>query len=110
MLTMVIANPMQLTIVSDVPLAAAGALRATNVENKGESAATVSPHTKRKVIRAPGAAANRNSGDTRQHMQDSTSDKLATFIVPKRCEIIPPKTQVTPPDAITRKDNKETLR
>jgi len=43
MLIMVIAKPIQLTIVKAVPLFSAGAFFATSVENNGESAMTTNP-------------------------------------------------------------------
>ena len=49
MLTIVIAKPILLTMVSEAPLEAGGALWAISVENIGESAAIVIPHTKRKT-------------------------------------------------------------
>ena len=48
---MVMAKPIQLTIVKDVPLDASGAFWATKVENKGESATTTIPQKKRKINR-----------------------------------------------------------
>ena len=48
MLMIVMAKPMQLTIVKTEPLASAGALWATNVENMGESAITANPHISKK--------------------------------------------------------------
>lgn len=43
MLIIVMANPIQFTMVNAVPLFAASALPATSVENKGESAITTIP-------------------------------------------------------------------
>lgn len=51
MLMMVIPNPMQLTMVSEVPFESDGAFCATSVENIGESAVTANPQIKRKKIR-----------------------------------------------------------
>ncbi len=42
-------NPIQFTIVSEVPLDSSGALCATNVENRGESAITVTLQTNKKI-------------------------------------------------------------
>lgn len=50
MLTMVIEKPMQLTIVRAVPLSFFGALFATKVENRGESATTTIPQKIKKLI------------------------------------------------------------
>src|SRR2546421_153878 len=44
MLTIVMANPAEVTMVSAVPLLSGGADCATRVENCGESATTVIPH------------------------------------------------------------------
>ena len=43
MLMMVMANPIQFTMVNELPLIALGAFCATRVENKGESAITENP-------------------------------------------------------------------
>lgn len=110
MLTMVIEKPMQLTIVSDVPLDCAGADWATMVENKGESAMTTNPQKTRKTISTGAEAANRNKGDTMQHAHDSNSDKVAIRLAPKRCESRPLTTQASPPDAIMIKDSNGTFR
>ena len=45
---MVMENPMQFTIVKEVPLDSSGAFCATNVEKRGESAITTNPQKKRK--------------------------------------------------------------
>ena len=49
--TIVIAKPIQLTIVSAVPLEDAGAWPATKEENNGESAMTTKPQNMRKVMK-----------------------------------------------------------
>ena len=49
MLTMVIENPIQFTIVRAVPLNSGDALWATKVENRGESAMTTMPQKSRKA-------------------------------------------------------------
>ena len=51
MLTMVMANPIELTMVKAVPLHSAGAFFATRVENRGESAMTTNPQKMRKPTR-----------------------------------------------------------
>ena len=43
MLMMVMAKPMQLTSVSEVPFKLSGAFLATNEENRGESAVALNP-------------------------------------------------------------------
>lgn len=49
MLIIVIAKPIQFTIVKAVPFILASALFATNVENRGESAITTNPQKNRKL-------------------------------------------------------------
>ena len=61
---------MQFTIVSDVPLDSAGALCATKVENRGESAITTSAQKNKKQINRTGEFENKKSGEIRQHRQD----------------------------------------
>ena len=85
-LTMVMAKPMQLTIVSAVPFNASGALFATNVENKGESAITTMPQNNRKPINTVGDARVKTKGDSRQHKQDKPKKSRAICLTPNRCE------------------------
>ena len=53
-LTIVIEKPMQLTMVSAVPLEVSGAACATSVEKSGESATTEIPQVKRNTIKTAG--------------------------------------------------------
>jgi hypothetical protein len=53
-LTMVIENPMQFTMVSDVPRDAAGAFCAIKLENNGESAITENPQINKKKMKNAG--------------------------------------------------------
>ena len=103
-------KPIQFTIVNEVPLESSGAFCATKVENKGESAITASPQMNKKEINTEDELANRNNGEIMQQIQDASNDSVAIFLVPKRCENKPPKTQANPPQAIIKNDNKGTLR
>lgn len=76
-------KPIQFTIVSDVPLDSSGALCATNVENKGESAITTTPQKKRNAINKSKELLNKNSGDKRQHRKERNKEMVATFFTPK---------------------------
>lgn len=106
----VIENPMLFTIVSDAPLDSAGAFCATNVENNGESAITTRPQKKRKISSTKAELLNKNSGERTQHKPDKNNEMVAIFLVLKRCDNIPLKTQAMPPEAITRKDKRETFK
>src|SRR6478736_4016488 len=106
---MVIENPIQFTIVSDVPRDSSGAFRATSVENSGESAITTSPQTTRKTINKIIESDTRKSGEVIQHKQDKDNAIVATRFAPKYCDKIPLKTQASPPDAMIRKDHSETF-
>src|SRR5882672_12174050 len=110
MLTIVIENPIQFTMVSEVPRDSSGALRATRVENSGESAITTSPQMIKKTSNKIIESDNRNSGETTQHKHDKNNAIEATLFAPKYCERIPLKTQASPPDAMIRNDHSETLR
>lgn len=72
MLTMVIENPMQFTIVSAEPTEPGGALSAFNEENCGESPATVIPQMMRKRRKSAVGTSKRN-GDTMQHTPEMAS-------------------------------------
>ena len=109
MLTMVIAKPMQLTMVSDVPLDSGGALWATRVEKSGESAMTVTPHTKRNTSNK-GTEPDRNKGDSMQHAPEVNKAIVATFFAPYCLDTIPLSTQAGAPEAIIKNDMTEGFR
>jgi hypothetical protein len=106
----VMANPMQFTIVSDVPLDASGAFCATRVEKSGESAITTRPQKRRKEINSTTEEEAKNNGDSRQQSRERLSDKVAILFTPKRCDRSPLTTQAKAPAAITKKDNRDTGR
>jgi ligand-binding sensor domain-containing protein len=83
MLIMVMENPMQLTTVSEVPLDSSGALWATKVENKGESAMTANPQMNRKVINRMMEGENKKRGESKQHTPEIVKAIIAVFSVPK---------------------------
>ena len=72
MLTMVIANPIQLTMVSAEPTSVGGAFLATKVENWGESPDTTVPQ-KIKIPKKNPADAWKNKGEKRQQIPDAAS-------------------------------------
>lgn len=106
---MVMEKPMQLTMVSDVPLDCSGAFRATSVENRGESATTNSPQKNRKLKKAKLELINKKMGDNKQQRQDSIRESVAILFAPKEVESTPLTTQAIPPEAIIRKENRGTL-
>ena len=107
---MVIENPMQVTIVNDVPLEASGAFCATNVENKGESAITTHPQKNRNPINTKEELFNNNSGERIQQVPDTPNEIVAIFFAPKICEIDPLRTQARLPDPIIRNDKRGMFR
>ena len=107
---MVIENPMQFTIVSEVPRDSSGAFWATKVENKGESAITANAQTNKKTMNSTDEPANRKSGETMQHKHETVNAATATFFAPNFCEIIPLKTHANPPEAMIKNDKSETFR
>ena len=88
----------------------AGALIATSAENKGESAITAIPQTKRKMTSSGKEPALKNNGEAKQQRQDKPSASMASFLVPINLENIPLKIQAGVPEAIIRKENKDTLK
>lgn len=81
-LKIVIKNPMQLTIVSAVPLIWASAFCATNVENKGESAITTIPQKCIKTKKTIGGKTVKASGKIKQHAPESDKDRKAILLTP----------------------------
>jgi len=86
MLTMVIAKPMLLTMVSDEPFVSAEAFWAMSVENNGESAITAMLQIKRKAIKTHIALANKNKGEVMQQMQEINKAMVATLLAPNFCD------------------------
>ena len=76
-------NPMQFTIVREVPLDSSGALCATRVENKGESAITTSAQMNKKVKNKTSEFKNKKKGETMQHKKDKHNAVVAIFFAPK---------------------------
>lgn len=83
MLTMVIANPIQFTMVSDVPLDSCGAFCATKVENNGESVITAIPQVNKKAIRTVAELFKSANGDIKQQVHDINKAIVAVFLAPK---------------------------
>ena len=109
MLTMVIAKPMQLTMVSDVPLDSAGALCATIVENSGESAMTETPQTNRKA-NSKGTEAVMKKGESMQQAPEMNNAIVAIFFAPYLLDNVPLRTHAGAPDAITKNEIREVSR
>ena len=82
MLIIVIANPIQLTIVSAVPLISVSAFCATRVENIGESAITTMPQNIKKPIKSISELRLKIKGETKQQMQDKSKAEKAVFLAP----------------------------
>ena len=109
MLIMVIAKPIQLVMVRAVPLSVGVALRATIVENNGESAMTINPQKSRRTINRT-LLVVKNNGEAKQHKQDAKRVKNAIRFVPNRVDITPPITHPTLPMATIKKDHNEILK
>ena len=109
MLTMVIANPILLTIVNAEPFDVAGAFCATRVENKGESATTAIPQINIKAIKASVVLLNNKKGEIIQQTQDSNKTLEAVLLTPIRCDINPLMTHEILPEAIIKNDQNGTL-
>ena len=110
MLTMVIAKPIQLTIVREVPLDSSGAFNATRVENIGESAVANQPQKNKKARNKVTESFIINKGEQMQHRQDKLKAMVAIFLGPIYCESNPPVAQDIPPMPMIQKDKSETLK
>src|SRR3954462_9701944 len=106
---MVIAKPIQFTMVSDVPLDSSGAFCATSVENIGESAVATNPQKIKKLNKTTTELLIRNKGEQRQHKPDKANAIPAIFFGAICCESNPPHAQDIPPTAIIKKDKSGTL-
>ena len=109
MLTIVIAKPIQFTIVNEAPLDPTGAFLATRVENSGESAITAMLHINRNTTSADTDPLNKNKGESKQQAPDKNKAIAAILFSPQRCEINPLITQAILPEAMIRKDRKGIL-
>ena len=107
---MVIAKPIQVTIVRDVPLVFSGAFCAINVENRGESAITTIPQKNRNAMKRKVTFVFKSTGDSRQQMHDRHKEMAAIFLAPDVREIYPLRIQPKLPDPITRNDIKDIFR
>ena len=73
---------MQLTMVSEVPLDSSGALRATSVENKGESATTTNPQKNKNSNNMTNDVLWMKKGERIQQRQDKLKAIVAIFLGP----------------------------
>lgn len=80
MLKIVIEKPIQLIVVSAVPLILGSALWATMVENKGESAITTIPQKSKNTKNTVGDATWLTHGTKRQHNPESPKAIEATVL------------------------------
>ena len=110
MLIMVIENPMQFTIVNDVPRYSGLALFATRVENKGESATTTIPQNNKKMMSTLTGTTNKSQGEIRQHIQERNKQIVASFFTPTSFDIHPLIKQASPPDAMMKNESNGILK
>ena len=82
MLNIVMAKPIQFTMVKAVPFDDASALCATMVEKRGESPITNTPQSRRKAMKTAGEPMLKKNGESRQQAQDNPSARRAIFFVP----------------------------
>jgi hypothetical protein len=87
MLAIVKLNPMQLTMVRDVPLVLSSASAATRVENIGESAMTTIPQNEKNNSICSGCPADSTSGERRQQHPEANSAHLAVLPGPQILEM-----------------------
>src|SRR6476469_2829739 len=97
MLAIVIAKPIQVTSVIDVPLISGGADCATSAENSGESATTVIPQNSINKINSSPECSEMASGDNRQQQPDNASAYAAVRLLPYRFAMNPASAHATLP-------------
>ena len=103
-LTIVIANPIQLTIVSAAAFDWGIALFATSVENIGESAITTNPQNNRKIKKSNGDSTLSIIGEMMQQMADNNKHINAIFFGLMLEDNIPLDTQAITPTPITKNE------
>lgn len=109
MLIMVIAKPIQFTMVSEDPFRSAATFCATKVENNGESAITAMLHISRKIMKTVVESWSKKKGEMRQQMQETVNAKVARFFVPNLFASMPLITQERLPTTIIKKDVRGTF-
>ena len=77
MLAMVMAKPIQVTIVRAVPFRSGSARCATRVEKRGESATTVKPQRRSRARKSGSGSRGKKSGTTRQQRPETASNQSA---------------------------------
>ena len=105
MLKIVIAKPMQFTIVKDEPLSSTAAFCAISVENKGESATITIPQISKNRRKETNEVLNKNKGEIRQQIPEIAKAAVAIFFAPKRFAIKPLATQATLPAKMMKNDS-----
>lgn len=101
MLKIVMAKPMQETIVNAVPFISEDAFWATKVEKSGESAITTMPQKSKKQIKKFDELLLKSKGEIRQQQHDKNKASKAILFVPNDLARYAPTTQASPPIAIT---------
>ena len=84
---MVMAKPMEFTMVSAVPRDSPSALFATMVEKSGESATTTAPQNRRKIISKIAESLKKMKGEIKQQIPERLRAAAAVFFVPLPIEI-----------------------
>ena len=107
-LKIVMAKPMQFTMVKAVPFIFGVAFLATNVENNGESAMTTIPQNSMKLRNQNFELNDTIKGIIKQQIPDNNKAENAVFFSPKVLEKYPPITQAKLPIPIIINDQNET--
>ena len=106
MLTMVIAKPIQVTRVIEVPFNEVIAFCATRLESWGESAITDMLQIRRKTNNKIKEDPANTIGDNKQQEPEMHNATVATFLAPNFSERKPPIIQETQPTAIMKKESR----
>ena len=104
-LIIVMAKPIQVTMVMAVPFSAGVALFATKEEKRGESPTTAKPQNSINTINEKVDCVVKKYGDTTQQINEASKNRNAVFLVPKCAPKYPAAMQPTAPVAIIMKLN-----
>src|SRR5680860_621736 len=110
MLRMVMAKPMELTIVRAVPLDSAAALFAIRVEKSGESATTIRPQKIKKLMSKTPESCKKIRGEIIQQHPERSRAVAAVLFAPHFCEMYPPATQANPPRPMIKNERRGMLK
>lgn len=106
---MVIAKPIQFTMVMEDARYSGLVFCEIRAENCGESPATLIPQINMMVMKTKGLTCEKET-EKRQHINENDKQPKANFALPNLAENSPVNTQAISPEAIIKNDHNEILK